>query len=469
MKKFSGFFLLSAMFAVCVAAVTARAQAPQAPVALRSAARFALLAGTTITNTGGGVITGDVGVSPGTTFVQGAATVNGAIHLGDPTAAQAQADLSTAFNDAAGRAVPTVVAGNIGGQTLAPGLYKSTSSLAISSGDLTLDAQGNPNAVFIFQIASTLTTTSGRQVILAGGANAANIFWQVGSSATLGTTSLFRGNILAAVSITVNTGATLVGRALAQSGAVTLDTSGGGSTTVPVRPVVNQAGTVNAGSFVAPVAAGSIASVFGSDLALEGATAATGTPLPTALGGTSIRIGAGGAPLFFVSPLQVNLQIPWELAGQAQAPVIATVGGVASSQQTVTLAPFAPGIFASNQAGSGQGAILLAGTAQLAAPGTPAARGGFISIFCTGLGAVTNQPATGAAAQANPLSVTLTTPTVSIGGVVAGLSYSGLAPGYAGLYQVNAQVPAGTSTGNAVPVVISVGNATSNTVTIAVQ
>ena len=152
--------------------------------------------------------------------------MNGTIHAGDPAAAQAQLDLTTAFNDAAGRSVGAVtVAGNLGGQTLTPGLYKSTSSLAISSGDLTLDARGNVNAVFIFQMASTLTTTAGRQVILSGGAKAANVFWQVGSSATLGTTSVFKGNILAAQAITLTTGATLDGRALARIAAVALDTN----------------------------------------------------------------------------------------------------------------------------------------------------------------------------------------------------------------------------------------------------
>ena len=115
------------------------------------------------------------------------------------------------------------MSGNLGGQTLPPGLYKSTSSLAISSGDLTLDAQGDANAVFIFQMASTLTTTVGRQVILSGGAKASNVYWQVGSSATLGTNSVFQGNILADQSITLNTGATLNGRALTRIGAVTLD------------------------------------------------------------------------------------------------------------------------------------------------------------------------------------------------------------------------------------------------------
>jgi hypothetical protein len=115
------------------------------------------------------------------------------------------------------------VAGNLGGQTLAPGLYKSTSSLEVSSGDLVLDAQGNANGIFIFQIASTLSTTAGRQVILIGGAKAANVFWQVGTSATLATTTAFKGTIMADQSITLNTGATLDGRALARIGAVTMD------------------------------------------------------------------------------------------------------------------------------------------------------------------------------------------------------------------------------------------------------
>lgn len=188
---------------------------------------FAVLAGSTVANTALTTINGDLGLSPGsavTGFPPG--VVNGTQHVSDATASQAQLDLTIAYNDAAGRSVGAIaVAGNLGGMTLPPGLYKSTSSLEISSGDLTLDAQGDANAVFIFQIASTLTTTSGRQVILAGGAKAANIYWQVGTSAVLGTTSVFKGTIMADQSITLTTGANLEGRALARVAAVTLDSN----------------------------------------------------------------------------------------------------------------------------------------------------------------------------------------------------------------------------------------------------
>ncbi len=792
MKKFTTALLFLAS-GLCLTAVTGNAQ--QAAVNLGSNSTFAIVAGTTVTVTGGGTITGNIGIYPGAAYVAGnpAVTVNGTVYAGGPVAAQAEMDLTTAYNDAAGRSVaPVTVSGNLGGMTLAPGLYKSTSSLAISSGDLTLDAQGNPNAVWIFQIASTLTTTSGRQVILAGGASAANIFWQVGSSATIGTTSVFQGNILAAISISMLTGSTLSGRALAMGGAVSVDTGGGSSATVPVAPTaptvtstvpangatgvltgskisatfstamnlstitpstftlkqgtapvsgvvtyvgttatftpasaltpqttytgtvttgahdqagnalasnyvwtfitgsstgatppsvistvpssgaagvaignklsatfstgmdpatisamtftlaqgttpvsgavtyagltaifapstplltgaaytatvttgaeslagtalasnyvwsfttgsstdttppvvtstvplngalgvtigsnmtatfskpmdpltittatftlqqgstpvtgavtyngtiasfvpaiplapataytatitngaedlagnalagnyvwtfttgaavssppfIDPAGTVNIGSYLAPVAAGSIAAVFGTNLSIGQASSIVPTPLPMTLAQSVFSIGGHVAPLFFAMPSQVNLQIPWEVAGQTQTTISATVNGVASNTQIVPLAAFAPGIFSLNQSGTGQGAIMIAPTAQLAAPGSPVLRGAYISIFCTGLGPVTNQPATGSAGLASPLSITPTTPVVTVGGVASVVSYSGLAPSLVGVYQVNVLVPLGVSPGNAVPVVVTMGNVPSNTVTVAVQ
>lgn len=198
----------------------------QANVSLGGTSTIAILAGTAITSTGATVITGDMGLSPGSSvggFPPG--ILNGVLHINDNSANQGKLDLTAAYNDATGRTSTDIVtlSGNIGGLTLTPGLYKSTSSLAISSGDLTFDAKGNANAVFIIQIASTLTTTSGRKVILSGGALAKNIYWQVGSSATFGTTSVFKGIVMAMQSITFNTGATLDGQALARTGAVILN------------------------------------------------------------------------------------------------------------------------------------------------------------------------------------------------------------------------------------------------------
>lgn len=194
-------------------------------VALAGCANFAVLAGSSINSTGSTAITGDMGLSPGTSvggFPPGILT--GALHVNDNLSTQAKLDLTSAYNDVAGRTSTDIVtlSGNIGGLTLTPGLYKTTSSLAVSSGDLTFDAKGNAAAIFIIQIASTLTVTSARKVILTGGALASNIFWQVGSSATFGTTCEFKGNILAMQSITFNTGATLNGRALARIGGIVM-------------------------------------------------------------------------------------------------------------------------------------------------------------------------------------------------------------------------------------------------------
>jgi Ice-binding-like len=201
-----------------------------AQIPLGTSQSFAVLGGSTVTNTGATVITGNLGVSPGssvTGFPPGI-VAGGSIHAADGVAAQAQSDLTTAYNTAAGIPCGVDLTGqNLGGLTLTPAVYCFTSSAALT-GTLTLNMQGNPNAFFLFKIGSTLTTASGSSVVLSntGGATCpSNLFWQVGSSATLGTGSTFAGNILALTSITVTTGATLTGRALARNGAVTLDTN----------------------------------------------------------------------------------------------------------------------------------------------------------------------------------------------------------------------------------------------------
>jgi hypothetical protein len=185
-----------------------------------------VLAASAITNTGGTVISGNVGLYAGTSiggFPPGTVQ-DGAIHTTDAVAAQAQTDLTTAINAAAGATSTGAITSDLAGLSLGPGVYTSGSSIGLS-GNLTLDANGDPNAVFIFQAGSSLTVNTGSSITLLGGAQACNVFWEVGSSATILPGAAFDGNILARVSITLDTGATLVGSALASTGAVTLDTN----------------------------------------------------------------------------------------------------------------------------------------------------------------------------------------------------------------------------------------------------
>jgi hypothetical protein len=229
--------------------VASSALGATASVGLGSAASFSVLAGETVTNTGPTTMFGDLGLSPGSS-VTGAPLVLGQTHVDDAVALDAKNALSTAYNDAASRPSNGSAGTDLSGQTFLPGVRTASSSLLLSSGSVTLDAQGDPNAVFVFQIGSTLITGSNTTVLLVNGAQACNVFWQVGSSATLGTGTRFVGTIMASASITATTAATIHGRLLAQTAAVTLDTntittsdcassasgSGGGSeTTTPAE------------------------------------------------------------------------------------------------------------------------------------------------------------------------------------------------------------------------------------------
>ena len=223
---------------------------------LGTASNFAVLGGSAVTNTGSTVIAGDLGVWPNsavnaiTGFPPG--LVLGTTHLGDAVAQQAQSDVTTAYDALAGLACDTDLTGqNLGGLTLTPGVYCFSSSAQLT-GTLTLNGLGNPAAVFVFQIVSTLTTASNSRVSLTNMASRCNVFWQIGSSATLGTDTRFSGNILALTSITVTTGATISGRALARNGAVTLDTNGISSSICAAGPAPTPTFTATAGPSPTP-------------------------------------------------------------------------------------------------------------------------------------------------------------------------------------------------------------------------
>ena len=239
-------------------------------VGLGTATSFAVLGGSAITNTGPTTITGDIGSFPTPTETGlGTVTQNGVDHGGDAVTQQAKIDLTTAYGTAAGSGPPTSHATELGGSTLTPGVYNSP-TFGIT-GTLTLNTLGNPNAVFIFQMASTLITASNSSVIVLGGGTACNVYWQVGSSATLGTGSNLIGSVLASTSITATTGATIQGRLLAETGAVTLDTN------TITRPVCAAAATTT-------VAGGATT------------TAVGGTPTTAARGGTATSSTLAGSP-----------------------------------------------------------------------------------------------------------------------------------------------------------------------------
>lgn len=218
--------LLILLFVVMMIVPASVLAAAEPTVNLGSASSFAVLAGSTITNTGTTTIIGDIGLSPGNAYTgKASVTHTGTEQITTAAATAAQVALGTAITDAAGRLTASTIPSELGGQTLTPGVYTSADGTFQITGTLKLDIQGDPNSVFIFQTASTLTTLSGSSVELINGTEACQIFWQVGSAATLGTNSTFIGNILAEDAITATTGAKVKGKLLAHTGAVTLDTN----------------------------------------------------------------------------------------------------------------------------------------------------------------------------------------------------------------------------------------------------
>jgi type VI secretion system secreted protein VgrG len=264
------------------------------------------LGGQTVTNTGPSVLDGNLGVAPGTALTGFGlpAVVNGEIHAGDAVAGQAQSDLTNAYNVAAGQPVlpaNDLTGQDLGGMTLTAGAYHFSSSAQLT-GTLTLNAQGNAKAQFVFEIGSTLTTAPASKVVLTNGASPCNVYWQIGSSATLDTTTAFQGNVMALTSISMNNGASVIGRVLARNGSITLinnvlnnSACSAGSTPPPVTPppvtpppVVTTPPTTTPGSGTTPPVASSSMTPTHLGTAKIGRT--PGTPRNTCKGGFSATV-----------------------------------------------------------------------------------------------------------------------------------------------------------------------------------
>ncbi len=368
---------------VCDPSVVLAQTAPS----LGQAGSFAVLGGSAVTNTGATVIVGDLGIWPNTAssitgFPPG--TVNGTTHAGDAVAMQAQSDLTTAYNNLAGQACNRDLTGtDLGGLTLTPGVYCFTSTAQLT-GILTLDAQGNPNAVFIFKIGATLTTASASSVrVISGGSNC-NVFWQVGSSATLGTGTAFVGNILALDSITATTGSSVSGRVLARNGAATLDTDSlavcsSACTPITLSPTTlpnETAGTtysqtITASGGTAPYVFSVVSGAPPTGLTLSTGGVLSGTPTTTgsftftviatdSLGCSgeqiyTIVINAANCPAITISPAT----LPAAALNVRYSQTITASGGTAPYLFSVTSGSLPPGL---NLSSSGSSSTLLSGT-----------------------------------------------------------------------------------------------------------
>ncbi|HEY3407339.1 MAG TPA: ice-binding family protein [Propionicimonas sp.] len=276
--------LILAGAAIALTPATQPAFAIGSSIGLGTTGPYSVLAGQTVTNTGPSALSGSVGVHPGTAVVGfPPGKVGGAIHAADAQALQAKADLKTAYDEAAGQPADATVGAQLGGRTLVPGVYKAPSSTTIT-GSLTLDAKGDPGAVFIFQIGAGLTTASSSSIVLLNDAQSCHVFWQVGTSATLGTSTRFVGTIMALTSISLKTGARIEGRALARNGSVTLDNNVLTDTRCASTPTTKPSSaaptsTANPSTTAKPTATHSAT--------VKATHKASSTPSPTALVSTS--------------------------------------------------------------------------------------------------------------------------------------------------------------------------------------
>ncbi len=268
-------------------------------VQLGTAGTYSVIAGTTVTNTGATTLAGDLGLAPGSSvagFPPG--IVSGSTNVDNSAATNAQSANTSAYLQAAGLTPATPEVANLAGLTLSPGIYSVPAGTSNLTGTLTLDGQGNPNAIFVFQLPSTLITSSSSTVVLTNSANPCNIFWQVTSSATLGTGSVFAGTVLALTSISADTGATIDGRLLAQNGAVTLDTN---TITNPI--CLASTTTTSSGSTTTTSSGSTTTTSSGSTTTTSsGSTTTTPTPLIISTGPPAPPSSFTGAlPLGFVA------------------------------------------------------------------------------------------------------------------------------------------------------------------------
>lgn len=368
---------------------------------------FAVLGASAVSNTGATVVNGDLGIWPSTAssitgFPPG--RVTGTVHPGDAVAQQAQSDLTVAYNNAAGQACDVDLSGSdLGGLTLPPGVYCFTTSAQLT-GTLSLDALGDPDAVFIFQISSTLTTATNARVEVINGGSGCNVFWQVGSSATLGTATAFEGNILALTSITLVTGASASGRLLARNGAVTLDTNAVGGCIVGACPIIDLApttlpqgtlgiaysATVTASGGMAPYVYSISSGALPTGLLLNSATGEV-SGIPTAPGNFSftlravdangcersrpyiIVIAGAACPAILVAPAS----LPDATIGTPYSEIISASGGTAPYSFSLTAGALPPGLMLDPTTGELSGTLITVGNFSFTVTATDA-------NFCVG-------------------------------------------------------------------------------------